>query len=247
MNIQLSQEERDRIARQYECTVPPGVTVTKYRTGQSAIDISYTYVEGKGLVSDGDYKARHKKSLEVSWSAAKRKNIAIRIKRRREVAELHALGYLNYAIANQLGLSPCTVGEDLKALNLLPNKKPSEALAREERHRAEMDALAERIAALAAEGKHSREIGDAINRTAQWVANVANRRGIALPKAPKVKKSRKGQTSEANAVRKAAAMERAQPALDLAAQGHSSTKIADMLGLSRHTVSKWIKRYGGAK
>lgn len=244
MNLTLSKEERDRIARQYGASVPPGVTVTKYRTGQSAMEIGYTYVEGKGLVSDGDYKARHKKALEVSWSAAKRRNVAIRIKRRREVTGLHSRGLLNYAIANQLGVSPATVADDLKALGLTPNKKPREALEREERHRARMDAFAEQIAELAAEGKNSREIGDVIKQTPQWVANVANRRGIRIPKAPKAGKGRKGQTSNANAIRKAAAMERAKPALALAAEGHSAAQIADMLDLSRHTVWKWIKRYG---
>lgn len=249
MNLPLSKEERDRIARQYGATVPETVTVSKHKPGESTLYNDY-YWCGKTnrILAREGFKEINRRMAEQSWSAAKRRFASERGNRRRRVRELHAQGYLNLQIAQALGISPATVGEDVRALGLEPNKKPNKSELEAEARKREAAIVTAKMRAMVAKGMYAPEIAVALGRTVQAVWGYAREYGVPLKRQPKAlsrqPKSRKGMKQTANMTRAASARERAQPALAMLADGVGVCEVAARMGVAHGTVGKWVRKYG---
>lgn len=246
MGAQLSKEERDRIARQYGASVPRDVSVTRCKIGDSATRIDYVWREGKGLVCVEDYMTIHRRTLEASWRAATKRRNGEAWMRRRRVADLHAQGLLNYEIANALGSSPSTIGDDVVALGLTPNRKVSKAAVTANNR----EFTISKIARLHGDGLNAGEIARSLGISVQRAASLAKLGGHRLRRAPKPAKTRSTVTRHdggRNAIRRERALERAKEAFALRASGLGNYQIAQRMGVSHSTVRKWMLRFGGAE
>lgn len=249
MNMMLSQAERDRIARDYGAAVPSDLTVTRYPRGHSAMAVQYVWAgDAKGLVCKEDYRTARRRMLETSWKSSQRRNAAERLRRRQRVAELHAQGWLNWRMAQELCVSANTVSEDVRALGLTANQKPNLAVIAEEARAREIKTVVRRIRELVSEGLYATEIAERLARPVQSITGCARVYGIKLPRRPKRKHPRRNvNTGPACETRAASIKRRAAEAAAMRLGGATNAQIMRHFGVSGKTVSRWIKKYGDAE
>ena len=204
--------------------------VTRCPTGKSALTLDYVYVAGKGLVATDQEagKRAFRNGMGSHFRSKKAEPSPAQIKRRHTVVAQMDAGQTREQIATMLGISPCTVSADVKAMGRTfprPVALPK-VTERVTKRRAA-------VSKMVAEGLTAPIIAKAVGVDPRTVWDDVKAMGLKMPRA----KTQSGQERRASKRPKPEEVAaRRDKVAAMIGEGMGGREIATKLGVPLHTV-----------